>query len=172
MVEQTSLVVQLGRNSLPSWGIHYHAHAFSIGFTRLGEDLCVSFRARAHTRTVVAAQSVRFLFFVQAMYRADDGPGKFTVWSSWRYSSRCFVLCSSGVGLESWARAGSPGARGASQWSCQVEAAARPRSHCRVESAPDRLGAGSLPWTRPRQTTLEASCQTRAGQSLRLSHLG
>lgn len=37
MVEQTSLVVQLGRNSLPSWDIHYNAHAFSIGFTRLGE---------------------------------------------------------------------------------------------------------------------------------------
>lgn len=74
MVEQTSLVVHLGRNGLPSWGIHYCAHTFPLVSLGWG-DICVSFSARAHTRTVVAAHSVRFLFFVQAMYRADDGPG-------------------------------------------------------------------------------------------------
>lgn len=96
MVEETSLVVHLGRNSLPSWG-SLPRHAFPL--VSLG-GACVSFSARAHTRTHGSRCTERpLLFFVQAMYRADDGPGEFTVWSSWRYSSRCFVLCSSGAGL-------------------------------------------------------------------------
>lgn len=68
MVEETSLVVHLGRNSLPSWG-SLPRHAFplvSLG----GGHACRSALAHTHARTVVAAQSVRFY----SLFRLCTGP--------------------------------------------------------------------------------------------------